>query len=149
MLEKIAAASCSLTLFSTKQLPSTILREIQRLNADVIVLAVLPPGGLPQVKFMASELMKCCPNTQIIVSFLGSVKNYDQLLIKMRKSGVTYFTTSLSQTKQMIVAIQEEKTHSSSGKDSITSDVSPIPSVVVREHLNDSALGSDEVTHVG
>ncbi len=149
MLQKIAAANCSLTLFSTKQLPSTILREIQRLNADVIVLAVLPPGGLPQVKFMASELLKCCPNTQIIVSFLGSVKNYDQLLVKMRNSGVTYLTTSLSQTRQMIVAIQEEKIHHSNLKDSTNSSVIPILSAGVREHLNDSAVGIDEVTHVG
>jgi len=149
MLQKITTDSCSLKLFATKQLPSMVLRELQRLNADVIVLAVLPPGGLPQVKFMASELLKCCPNTQIIVSFLGSVKNYDRLLVRMRKSGVTYLTTSLSQTGQMIVAIQEEKTHHSGLRDSIESSVVPIPQTVIRERRDSSELDVEEVTRVG
>jgi len=148
MLEKITTEKCSLTLFSTKQLPSTILRELQQLNTDVIVLAVLPPGGLPQVKFMASELNKCCPNTQIIVSFFGSVKNYDQLLVKMRKSGVAYLATSLSQTRQMIIAIQEEKTLHPSPTDSIESSVVPVSPVFITEHSDASELELKEVTRV-
>jgi len=149
MLKKIASDCCSLTLFSTKQLPSTVLRELKRLNADVVVLAVLPPGGLPQVSFMASELLKYCPNTQIIVAFLGMVKNYDQLLVKMRKLGVTYLTTSLSQTRQMIEAIQEEKMHHAGVTNSTESPVTPIPTAVVREQRGDLAFDIAEVTNVG
>jgi len=148
MLQKITTDSCSLTLFSTKQLPSTVLRELQKLNADVIVLAVLPPGGLPQVKFMASELLKCSPFTQIIVSFLGSVKNYDQLLVRMRKAGVTYLSTSLSQTRQMIIAIQEEKSLHLDSTAIETSGV-PVPHVVMPEHSDVSELELKEVTRVG
>ncbi len=148
MLQKIATDSCSLTLFSTKQLPSMVLRELQRLNADVILLTVLPPGGLPQVRFMATELIKCCPNTQIIVSYLGSIKNYDRLLVKMRESGVTYLATSVSQTRQMIVALQEEKSHQSEPTNLIESSVVPMPHGIIPRHRAASKVDVDEVTRV-
>ncbi|HUP81865.1 MAG TPA: AI-2E family transporter, partial [Pirellula sp.] len=149
LLQKIATDSCLLTLFSTKQLPSSVLREFQRLNADVIVLAVLPPGGLPQVKYVASELLKNCRNTPIIVSFLGPVKNYDRLLVRLRKSGVSYLATSLSQTRQMIAALQEEKTHHSNMTDSIESSVVPAPHVINPRHRNVSEVEVEEVKSVG
>jgi len=97
---------------------------------------------------MASELNKCCPNTQIIVSFFGSVKNYDQLLVKMRKSGVAYLATSLSQTRQMIIAIQEEKALHPSPTDAIESSVVPVSPVVITEHSDASELELKEVTRV-
>jgi len=136
-------------LFTTKQLPSTVLRELQKLNADVSVLTVLPPGGLPQVKFMATELLKCCPQTQIIVSFLGSVRNYDSLLVRMRTSGVTYLSTSLSQTRQMILAIQEEKTLHPSSTDSLESGGDHAPPAVIPERSDASKIENKEVTRVG
>lgn len=149
MLQKITTDNCSLTLFSTKQLPSTVLRELQKRNADVIVLTVLPPGGLAQVKFMASQLLKCCPHTQIIVSYLGSIRNYDRLLVRMRKSGVTYLATSLSQTRQMINAIREEKTLNPNSTDLIESSGVPDAHPVILEHSNTSEIELKEVTRVG
>ncbi len=108
MLAQLLADRCELRLCTTKQLPTRALQQIESWSPDAIVLAVLPPGGLPQVKFMCREIHARCPDTPIIVAYLGKVKDYDDLLVKVREVGASYLTTSLTQASHQIDMLIED-----------------------------------------
>lgn len=109
MLERLLAADCDMKLASTRQLPSRVLAEFAALQPDVIVLLVMPPGGLPQVEYMCVELSKRCPETSIIITCLAGIKRYDDLLVRMRKAGASGLATSLQQTTQQILSLKSGK----------------------------------------
>lgn len=109
-LKRIASLDSQLQLLSTKLLPSQVLRQLRESAPDTVLLSVLPPGGLSQLHFMCSEIKTLCPDIKIVVVYFGMIKNYDRLLVRMREIGVTYLTTSVSQTSQLLTAISEQKT---------------------------------------
>lgn len=108
MLEHLIEDRCEVRLCTTKQLPTRALEQIEAWAPDAVVLAVLPPGGLPQVKYMCGEIHARCPDTHIIVAYLGTVKDYDDLLVKVREVGASYLTTSLAQTSHQIDMLIED-----------------------------------------
>jgi predicted PurR-regulated permease PerM len=83
---------------TTQLLPAQVERLIEESGAGAVVVSVLPPGGIPQTFYLCRRLRKRFPNLPIVVSYTGPIANYDRLLVRMRKSGVTYVTTSLVQT---------------------------------------------------
>ncbi|MCA9010406.1 MAG: AI-2E family transporter [Planctomycetaceae bacterium] len=109
MLKNLLAADCDVTLASTHQLPSKVIAEFAATQPDVIVLLVMPPGGLPQVKYMCAELSRRCPDSSLIITCLARVKNYDDLLVRFRRVGASALTTSLQQTMQQILWLKAAK----------------------------------------
>ncbi len=108
MLQHLIEDRCEVRLCTTKQLPSRALEQIAAWAPDAVVLAVLPPGGLPQVKYMCSEIHAHCPDTHIIVAYLGMVKDYDDLLVDVREVGASYLTTSVTQAVHQIDMLIED-----------------------------------------
>lgn len=109
MLANLLAGDCEMQLASTRQLPSKVMAEFAATQPDVIVLLVMPPGGIPQVKYMCAELRKRCPDSSIIIACLARVKYYDGLLVRMRRVGASYVTTSRQQTQQQILSLKAAK----------------------------------------
>lgn len=109
MLEQMLQDSSIVSLANTKQLPSKVVDDIVLRKPDVVVLSAMPPGGMPQVRFMCSEIRKRCDDLVIIVACFGKLKNYDELLVSLRKSGATYLTTSLAQTKHQVETLRDDQ----------------------------------------
>ncbi len=86
----------------TKALPGDVERMIEASTPEVIVIAIVPPDGFIQARYLCAQLHKRLPSAQIIVAFFGKVRSYDATLIKLRQAGATYFTTSLSQTRVQV-----------------------------------------------
>ena len=107
MLRNLIQTDCDVFLSNTKQLPSKVIDEIESSQPDAVVLTIVPPGGVPQVKYMCNEIRLRCPNLCIIVAYLGKITNYDELLVELRKEGATYMTTSLGQTTNQIKMAQD------------------------------------------
>lgn len=114
MLEELLREHCIFNLATTKLLPSKVVRQIQSDNPDLVVLAAVPPGGIPQVRYMCSEIRQVCPEITIIVVCFAKLTNYDEMLVSLRGSGASYLTTSLGQTKLQIEKMLEELTPSES-----------------------------------
>ncbi|GAA5505861.1 hypothetical protein Rcae01_01309 [Novipirellula caenicola] len=108
MLSQLVGNDCEVELSTTKELPSQVVSKISRSQPDVVVLSVLPPGGLPQLKYMCSEIRASQPTVPIVVTYLGKMKDYDELLVRVREAGASYLTTSLSQTKHQIDVLLKE-----------------------------------------
>lgn len=86
----------------TKALPSDIETWVEARQPPVIVIAIVPPEGLIQARFLCQQLHAASPSSQIIVAFYGKLRSYDSMLIKFRNAGARYFATSLTQTRTQV-----------------------------------------------
>ena len=108
MLSRLIDGECEVDLSTTKELPSKVVGKISQSQPDIVVLSVLPPGGLPQLKYMCNEIRASQPSVPIVVTYLGKIKDYDELLVRVREAGASYLTTSLAQTKHQIDVLLKE-----------------------------------------
>jgi hypothetical protein len=90
---------------STRVLPAEIEARVRRDRPAIVAIAVLPPGGVPQARYLCRRLRKEFPDLPIIVGFWGKVRNFDQFLVKFRKAGASYVTTSMVQSRNQIQAL--------------------------------------------
>jgi len=109
MLQQTLPASHKMSLASTRTLPSVVLKEIELQKPLAVVIAVIPPGGLPQVEYFCEECRRCSPTTLVIVAILGELEDYDRLLVELRRLGASYLTTSLEQTRNHLMAMDTKE----------------------------------------
>lgn len=87
---------------TTRALPVDIVERVAETRPAAVFIAVLPPGGLPQTAFLCRILHKRYPTLKIVVGWLGRERNFDRLLVKLRKAGASYVTTSLQQCRSQL-----------------------------------------------
>jgi predicted PurR-regulated permease PerM len=90
---------------STRMLPSEIEATVDRDRPAVVVIAVLPPGGLAQARHLCRRLRKRFPELWILVTYLGKARDFDRLLVRLRFAGASYVNTSILQTRGQIRAL--------------------------------------------
>ena len=103
MLEGPGGARVEAT--STRLLPSEVESAVERTQPAVVFITVLPPGGLDQARHLCRRLRKRFPNLWIVLGFWGRTRNFDALLVRLRKAGASYVTTSMHQTVNQIRAL--------------------------------------------
>jgi predicted PurR-regulated permease PerM len=86
-------------------LPREIEELADRQRPAVIFIAITPPGGLVQARYLCRRLGKRFADVKIVVGFFGRSRNFDKLLRRLRASGASYVTTSLQQSKAQILAL--------------------------------------------
>jgi predicted PurR-regulated permease PerM len=87
---------------STRLLPAEIEAMIERDPPAAIFIAVLPPGGLVQARYLSRRLHRRFSNLPIVVGYFGRAKNFDRLLVRLRAAGATYVTTSMEQSQNQL-----------------------------------------------
>ena len=92
-------------MMSTKTLPSDVADRAMQEKPALVFIAVMPPGGLVQVRYLCSRLRKRCPKLPVVVGYWGRVRDYDALLVRLREAGATYVTTSLLQSRTRMRAL--------------------------------------------
>lgn len=90
---------------STKTLPADVVDRAAEAKPALVFIAVSPPGGLVQVRYLCSRLRKRCPKLPLVVGYWGRVRDFDGLLVRLREAGATYVTTSLLQSRSRIRAL--------------------------------------------
>ena len=90
---------------STRMLPSEVETAIGREQPGVVFIAVLPPGGIVQARYLCRRLHRRFPELKIVVGYWGKARNFDQLLVRFRSAGASYVTTSLLQARSQIAAL--------------------------------------------
>lgn len=79
---------------STRLLPSEIIARIRGEQPELILIAALPPGGLPQAQFLCRKIRQKFPHLQILICIWGFGGNLDNVLMKFRQAGANFVTTS-------------------------------------------------------
>ena len=87
---------------TAKSLPSELVDRIERLKPEAVFVSVMPPGGLSQAAYLCRLLRKKFPALKIVIGWWGPERSYDRLLVKMRKAGASYVTTSFRQSRTQL-----------------------------------------------
>ena len=96
---------CRGEIISTRALPAEIERRVEEKKAALVFVAILPPGGLVQARYLCKRLRKRFPDLPIVVGYWGTARNFDRLLVRLRAAGASYVTTSLVQSRSQIRAL--------------------------------------------
>jgi predicted PurR-regulated permease PerM len=106
MLAKLMKpAGCIVEVLSVNLLPAEVEAIIASRNPAVIFVAVLPPGGLEQARYLCKRLRTRFADAKIVVGYWGRSRDFDRLLVRLRKAGASYVTTSLLQSRSQIQAL--------------------------------------------
>jgi predicted PurR-regulated permease PerM len=108
LAQALKALNCRVEITSTRTLPVDLESKLAAEPPALVFIAVLPPGGLIQARYLCKRLRKSFPDLKIIVGFWGRVRNFDRLLVRLRASGANYVTTSIAQSRGQIGALLAE-----------------------------------------
>jgi hypothetical protein len=78
---------------------------VARTRPAVVFIAVLPPGGLEQARYLCRRLRRRFDRLPVVVGHFGRARDFDRLLVRLRRAGASYVTTSLLQTRTQIRAL--------------------------------------------
>ena len=101
----LRGTGCDVQAVTTRALPVDIENRIERDKPDLVFVAVMPPGGLVQARYLCRRLGKRFANTRIIVGYWGKARDFDRLLVRLRSAGASYVTTSIGQTRSQVLAL--------------------------------------------
>lgn len=93
------------------ELPLNIAQRIEDEQPALVVIANVPPGGFAQARVMCETIRGRGYEGPIVVACIGSFKHFDRLVVKFRKSGANFMTTTFRQTHlkiRSLVAQQKE-----------------------------------------
>jgi len=96
---------CDVEVVSTKALPVEIEARVEQRVPDLVFIAVLPPGGLVQARYLCKRLRKRFPDQSIVVGYWGDVQDFDKLFRQVRSAGGNYLATSLLQARSHIASL--------------------------------------------
>jgi predicted PurR-regulated permease PerM len=95
-------------VLSTKTLPGQVEERVGQEKPALVFIAVLPPGGLVQVRYLCKRLRRRFADLPVVIGHWGPRRNYDRLQVRLRSAGATYVTTSLLQAGSRIRALVTE-----------------------------------------
>lgn len=96
---------CRVEPISTRALPADVEARIEKESPALVFIAILPPGGFLQARYLCKRLRKRFVNLPIVVGYWGPVRHYDKVLVRLRAAGASYVMTSLLQSRSQIRAI--------------------------------------------
>ena len=99
----------SVELGSTKMLAAQVIDRVEGERPAAVVIAVLPPGGLVQARYLCRRLRRRVPDVAIVVAYFGKPRHFDKLLNRLRGAGASYVTTSIEQTQRQILAVTSRR----------------------------------------
>jgi predicted PurR-regulated permease PerM len=96
---------CQVEVLSTRALPAEVLARVERDRPAMVFIAVLPPGGLVQARYLCKRLRKRFADVPVVIGYWGAERDFDRLLVRLRSAGANYLTTSLLQSCSQIRAL--------------------------------------------
>jgi hypothetical protein len=83
-------------------LPMEIETWVAERSPALVFIAVLPPGGLVQARYLCKRLRRRFADLSIVVGYWGEVRDFDKLFRQVRSAGGHYLATSLLQARSQI-----------------------------------------------
>jgi hypothetical protein len=110
LAQLLQPAGCRVEVMSTKALPSDVETRIEQEEPTLVFIAVLPPGGLVQARYLCKRLRTRFADLRIVVGYWGETRSFDKLLVRFRSAGAAYVATSLLQSRSQIQALVSSAT---------------------------------------
>lgn len=103
---------CDVEVISTRAMPAEIEAQIVEAKPALVFIAIVPPGGLVQARFLCKRLRRRFADLSIVVGHWGDVADFDRLFRQIRSSGGNYVATTLLQARAQIEALIQPPTTS-------------------------------------
>jgi predicted PurR-regulated permease PerM len=87
---------------SSRTLAGDLVERVAVEKPSVVFVAILPPGGVTQARFLCRRIRERCPDARIVVGYFAPTRRFDRLLVVFRKAGASDLTTSLQQTERRL-----------------------------------------------
>ncbi len=94
-------------------------------NPDVVIVGLMPPGGLAQTEYLCEQIRNLLPKCKILVMFFGRVRRFDRLLVRLRRVGASYVVPTVALGTTYIESVIKTRTKLPAK----TLKVNPIPEV--------------------
>jgi predicted PurR-regulated permease PerM len=94
---------------TSRTLPADVLALVDSVSSPLLFISVLPPGGLPQARYLCKTVRQLHKDLPIVVGYWGNRKQFDSVLVSLRKAGASYVTTSLAQSRSQIEYLSRRK----------------------------------------
>ena len=101
-IQRHFARTVSLSIFESEDLPAQDAAIIVAENPAMVIICVVPPGGITQARYWCSSLRRSGYHGQITVACLGKFKRYDDLFVSFRKRGANGLVTSVAHLAKKI-----------------------------------------------
>jgi predicted PurR-regulated permease PerM len=106
MLHQLTApAGVPVEFLSTRMLPSDVVQRVKQLRPAAVVIAILPPGGFAQTRYLCKLLRKQFPELPIVIGCWGYTGNLDRIIVKLRSAGSHHVMTTLLGVQGHIVSL--------------------------------------------
>ena len=90
---------------TARSLPVEIEARVASERPAAVFVAIVPPGGLAQARYLCRRLRRKFPDLRIVVGYWGRTRDFDGLLVRLRAAGASYVTTSLLQSRSQLRAL--------------------------------------------
>lgn len=93
-------AQIQMEVIDGSDLPNREIQNVMEQHPDLVVITVIPPGGMSQTKYWCQTLRDAGYRGTILVACLGRFKNFDRVLTRLRRCGANMVVTTTSQLVQ-------------------------------------------------
>jgi predicted PurR-regulated permease PerM len=108
-LRRTLQPDIELRLLETHDVPEMQAKSIVETNPEAIIIMSLPKAGLRQTRFWCETIRKQGYQGPVTVIRPGQFRDYDRLLISLRRAGATAVTTSVAQTARRLKSIASQR----------------------------------------
>jgi hypothetical protein len=108
-LQRTLQPEIELQLLETHDVPEIQAKSIVETMPDAIIILSLPKGDLRQTRFWCETIRKQGYHGPVTVIRPGQFRDYDRLLIPLRRAGATAVTTSVAQTARRLKSMVRQR----------------------------------------
>lgn len=105
--EVLKPSNFRVDVVSMRTLPTEVVERVERDQPPVVVIAVLPPGGLNQAQYLCKLLRKRFSGLGIVVGCWGYTGDLDRTIVQLRSAGAQYITTTLLGARDHVISLTE------------------------------------------
>lgn len=89
-------------VMSAREFPAEFEARIRDESPVLVLIAIMPPGGLVQARYLCKRLRKRFKKLPLVVGYWSEISDLDRLLVQFRAAGASHVATSLMQARLQI-----------------------------------------------
>jgi predicted PurR-regulated permease PerM len=101
----LAPIGIALEVASPTLLSAELVREARAREGGVVVVGVLPPGGLAQARYLCKRLRAEVPGVRIVVGRWGATEDHEAARQALLAAGAEAIGTSLVETRDLVTRL--------------------------------------------
>lgn len=108
MMKELLTTNCyDVSLMSSASLAAEVAEHADKVQAEVICIAAVPPGGIAQARLLCLRLRTRSPQVKILVGRWGMTGDAEKVRDQLRAAGADEVATTLEDTVAQLAALRQ------------------------------------------